>query len=91
MIFRGGSAIDVQKFTAPPKQAVCRFWGGAVVAKKFRTNFFVDFFFFRRRKMKCRGSSETRFPKVSGQTEPSSGGKRTFKVCKEISVFGVEK
>ena len=29
-----------------------------------------------RRKMKCRGSSETRFPEVWGQTEPSSRGKR---------------
>ena len=42
-----------------------------------------------RRKMKCRGSSETRFPKVWGRTEPSSGGKRPFEVSKTI--FDVEK
>ena len=29
-------------------------------------------FVFRRRKMKCRGSSETRFPKVSRRSEPFS-------------------
>ena len=29
----------------------------------FRSEHFADFFF-RRRKMKCRGSSETRFPQV---------------------------
>ena len=82
MNFRGASAIDVRKFTAPPKQAVCQFSGLEGVRNFFLTNIFVDFFF-RRRKMKCRGSSETRFPKVSGQTEPSSGGKRIFKVCKK--------
>ena len=32
------------------------------------------------RKLKCWGSSETRFGQVPGQSEPSSGGKRTFKV-----------
>ena len=49
---------------------------------------------FRREKMRCRRSSETRFPKVSGQTESSSGDKRIFKVCKnfeKIFAFGVEK
>ena len=50
---------------------------------------FGIFFGFRRRKMKCRESSETRFPKVSRRTEPSSGGKRPFKVCNFF--FGVEK
>ena len=38
--------------------------------------------------MKCRGSSETRFPKVWGRTEPSSGGKRPFEVSKTF--FDVE-
>ena len=33
-----------------------------------------------RRKMKCRASSETRFPKVSRQSEPSLGGKRPVKM-----------
>ena len=37
---------------------------------------------FRRRKMKCWESSETRFGKVSGRSEPSSRGKRPFKVCR---------
>ena len=31
--------------------------------------------------MKCWGSSETRFGQVPGQSEPSSRGKRPFKVC----------
>ena len=39
---------------------------------------------FQGRKMKCWGSSETRFGQVPGQSEPSSGGKRTFKVCKHF-------
>ena len=34
----------------------------------------------RCQKMKVRGSPETRFGQVSGQSEPSSGGKRTVKV-----------
>ena len=42
------------------------------------------FFGLRRQKVKVRGSPETRFGQVSGQSEPSSGGKRTFKVCKNI-------
>ena len=49
------------------------------------TNFF-------RRKTKRWESSETRFGKVSGQTEPSSGGKRPFKVCDfffRFCVFGI--
>ena len=38
------------------------------------------FYYRRRQKMKVRGSPETRFGQVSGQSEPSSGGKRTVKV-----------
>ena len=38
------------------------------------------FFGLRRQKVKVRGSPETRFGQVSGQSEPSSGGKRTVKV-----------
>ena len=38
--------------------------------------------FFRRRKMKCWESSETRFGQVSRRSEPSSRGKRPFKVCR---------
>ena len=37
---------------------------------------------FRHRKMKRRESPETRFGKVSSQSEPSSGGKRPFEVWK---------
>ena len=37
-------------------------------------------FGFQGRKMKCWGSSETRFGQVSGQSEPCSGGKRPLKV-----------
>ena len=40
------------------------------------------FFGFRRRKIKCRESSETRFGQVSRRSEPSSRGKRPFKVCR---------
>ena len=47
-----------------------------IFGRKFSTDFF-----FERRKIKCWNSSETRFPKFSGRTEPSSGGKRPFKVC----------
>ena len=38
-------------------------------------------FSFQRQNVKCRGSPETRFGQVSGQSEPSSWGKRPFKVC----------
>ena len=48
-------------------------------------------FGFQGRKMKCWGSSETRFGQVSGQSEPSSGGKRTFKVCKHFENIFIEK
>ena len=34
--------------------------------------------------MKCRGSPETRFPKVSRRSEPCLGGKRPFEVSKKI-------
>ena len=37
-----------------------------------------------RRKIKCWGSSETRFGKVSRRSEPSSRGKRPFKVSKNF-------
>ena len=40
--------------------------------------------FFQYQKTKCWESSETRFDQVSGQLEPSSGGKRLFKVCEQI-------
>ena len=42
---------------------------------------------FRRRKMKCRGSSETHFPKVWGRTEPSLGDKQPIKVRKQTNVL----
>ena len=81
--FRGASAYYVQKSIAPQKQAVCRF----SVEKKFLTKILSKIFanfFFRRRKMKCRESSETRFPKVWGRTEPSSRGKRPVKVLQNF-------
>ena len=46
------------------------------------------------RKMKCWGSSETRFPKVWGRSEPSSGDKWPFKVFQKLNfldAFGIEK
>ena len=42
------------------------------------------FFGFRRRKMKCRESSETRFPKVSRRSDPSLRGKGPFKVSENF-------
>ena len=74
VIFGGASAYYVQKAIAPQKQAACR-----SDETFFDENFSqktLPFFLFRRRKMKCRGSCETHFPKVWGQTEPSSGGKQ---------------
>ena len=46
---------------------------------------------FRRRKMKRRESSETRFPKVWGRMEPSSGGKRPFKILQKSDLLSPEK
>ena len=47
-------------------------------APDFRSKMTSRLLFFRRRKMKCRESSETRFPKVSRRSEPCSRGKRPF-------------
>ena len=49
------------------------------------------FFRLRCQKVKVRGSPETRFGQVSGQSEPSSGGKRTFKVRNFFRFSGFEK
>ena len=80
--FRGASAYYVQKSIAPQKKAVCQFSDEIFFDESFIENFRQ--FFFRRRKMKCRESSETRFPKVWGRTEPSSGGKRPVKVLQNF-------
>ena len=48
-------------------------------------------FVFRRRKMKCWGSSETRFQKIWGRTEPSSGGKQPFKVSHFSKMWNFER
>ena len=42
MNFRGASAGDVRKFTAPPKQAVCRFSGLGGGTKLFLTKIVVE-------------------------------------------------
>ena len=52
--------------------------------KMIETEKSIFFLGLQRQKMKVRGSPETRFGQVSGQSEPSSGGKRTFKVCKNF-------
>ena len=49
---------DVQKAIAPQKQAVCRF------SDNVKFDAFCQTTFYGRRKMKCRGSTETRLPKV---------------------------
>ena len=61
--FRGASAYYVQKSIAPQKQAVCRFSDEFFFGENFHQKFWPKKFF-RRRKMKCWESSETRFPKV---------------------------
>ena len=75
VVFRGRRASGAQKFIVPPKRRVLD------STSDFFANFFRHFFF-RRRKMKCRESSETRFGQVSRRSEPSSRGKRPLKVCR---------
>ena len=92
VIFQGASAYYVQKSVFPLKQAD---W-----VYRFSVNFFLDDFFdwkclpflFQCRKMTCRGSSETCFPKVWGRTEPSLGGKRPVKVAQNFGrIFSADK
>ena len=80
LIFDEESASDAQKFIAPPKWPVLDFMSDFFAKKIVKI-------FFRRRKMKRRESSETRFPKVSCQSEPSLSGKRPFEVSKIFSKF----
>ena len=61
--FRGASAYYVQKSIAPQKQAVCRFSDEFFFDENFHQKILPKKCF-RRRKMKCWESSETRFPKV---------------------------
>ena len=66
--------FDVQKWLAPQKPSQkCE---TQISEKKIRKKN-------RCQKMKCGESSETRFGKVSGRTEPCFRGKRPFKVCKQ--------
>ena len=69
-------AGDVRFCVAPQK-----------MSENTKKQFFDRTFFaekiFRRRKMKRRESSETRFGKVSCQSEPCSRGKRPFEVSKK--------
>ena len=81
--FRGASAYYVQKSIAPQKQAVCRFSDDFFFDENFHQKILPKKCF-RRRKMKCWESSETRFPKVWGRTEPSSRGKRPDKVLQKF-------
>ena len=81
--FRGASAYYVQKSKAPQKQAVCRFSDEKNLGENFHQKFLPKKKN-RRRKMKCWESSETRFPKVWGRTEPSSRGKRPVKVLQKF-------
>ena len=81
--FRGASAYYVQKSIAPQKQAVCRFSDEFFFWRKFSSKLFAKKNFWRQ-KMKCWESSETRFPKVWGRTEPSSRGKRPVNVLQKF-------
>ena len=69
------SASDGQKFIALPKRHF--FEKKSFLKNKSPKNSFG------RRKMKCRESSETRFPKVSRQSEPCSRGERPIEVSKK--------
>ena len=89
MNFRAAFATDVYTCTAPPKQALCWKKFRGVDEQKLYTKTFRRKKCLCRRKMKCRGSPETRFPEVWGRSEPSSGGKRPFEVSNKF--FFVEK
>ena len=73
IIFDKKTASDAQKFLAPPKRRI--------LEKKSTPIYFRKKI--GRWKMKCRESSETRFPKVSLWSEPCSRGKRPLKVWKK--------
>ena len=62
--FDGQTDFEVRLAVAPRKP------GQNSKKLKNRSEHFADFFF-RRRKMKCWGSSETRFPKVWDRSEQS--------------------
>ncbi len=77
--FDAESDFEVRLAIAPQKP-------GQIDEKhSFRSNNFVEKKFWCR-KMKRRESSETRFGKISGRTEPSLRGKRPFKVSKKIEI-----
>ena len=83
MTFDEVSASDAQKFLAPPKRRIRK--NRRLNCRKKKLG---------HRKMKCRESSETHFPKVSRGSEPCSRGKWPFKVWKKyvfLFVFGDEK
>ena len=84
VIFQGASAYHVLKTIAPPKQAVCQF------SDKHFCRSFLSKKYFQHPKMKCQGSSEMRFPKVWGPTEPSSWGKWPVRVLQHFDSNLVE-
>ena len=69
------SDFDVKKRLNPRKSP-------KMMKNQFRNRKILTIFFFRRRKIESCKSSETRFPKFWGQTEPSSRGKRPFEVAR---------
>ena len=72
VVFRDRSAGDAQKCTAPPNRHFTCFVMTFKILRKFHPKKT-----FWHRKVKCRESSETRFAKVSGRTEPCLRGKRS--------------
>ena len=70
---RGEFAGNAQKFVAPPKRAIF----DSMLLEFHPTNC-------SRRKVNCQEWSETRFGKVSHRSEPSSRGKRPFKVSQKF-------
>ena len=80
--------IETSNDRFPPQDGSVRSWLFKIHVKSTENENFDPKFspkkIFRRRKVKCRGSSETHFPKVWGRTEPSSGGKRLFEVSKHF-------
>ena len=71
--FHDAPASDAQTIVAPPKHLVIDFT--PIFCDKKASKLFV-----RRRKIKSCKSPETRFPKVSRRSEPSSGCKQPFEI-----------
>ena len=77
---REQSDFEVQKCVAPQNP------DKNIEKRNFETEKFAKIIF-RRRKMKCCKSSETRFGKVWGRTELCLRGKRSFEISMDPNMF----